>query len=152
MRVLWVNSDILHPVDKGGKIRSYEMLRELKKSNEVTYLALLRDGDTSENLDRAVEYCHRLVTVPHADPLRFSPAFYWDLARAAVSTLPYTILKYRAVAARQALVQELRARPYDVVIADFLAATAFFPAPAALRTIAPHTATTRSKSRHCLAS
>lgn len=141
MRVLWVKTDILHPIDKGGKIRSYEMLRELKKTCDVSYLALRRDVDTGENLDRAALYCHRLITVPHAETPKFSRAFYGDLARAAVSTLPYTILKYRSPAACHALVQELRARPYDVVIADFLHAAAFFPSPAELRAIAPDTAT-----------
>jgi polysaccharide biosynthesis protein PslH len=30
MRILWLKSELLHPVDKGGRIRTYQMLRELK--------------------------------------------------------------------------------------------------------------------------
>ena len=40
MHLLWLKTDLLHPIDKGGKIRTYYMLRELKKLHHVTYLAL----------------------------------------------------------------------------------------------------------------
>lgn len=141
MRVLWAKTDILHPIDKGGKIRTFEMLRELKKTCDVTYLALRRDVDKGESLDKTALYANRLVTVPHAEPKKLTPAFYKDLARAAFSTLPYTILKYRSPAARHAIIQELRARQYDVLVADFLHATAFCPSPEELKEVAPDTAT-----------
>ena len=31
MRILWLKTELLHPVDKGGRIRTYQMLKELKK-------------------------------------------------------------------------------------------------------------------------
>ena len=40
MRLLWLKTNLLHPVDTGGKIRTYFMLRELKQRHHVTYLAL----------------------------------------------------------------------------------------------------------------
>ena len=40
MRILWLKTEVLHPVDKGGKIRSYNMLKELKRNCHVTYLTL----------------------------------------------------------------------------------------------------------------
>ncbi len=40
MRILWLKTELLHPIDKGGKIRTYEMLRELKKNHHITYLTL----------------------------------------------------------------------------------------------------------------
>ena len=30
MHILWVKSELLHPLDKGGRIRTYEMLRRLR--------------------------------------------------------------------------------------------------------------------------
>jgi len=29
VRILWLKTELLHPVDKGGKIRTYNMLKEL---------------------------------------------------------------------------------------------------------------------------
>ena len=41
MRLLWMKSDYVVPPDTGGKIRTYNLLRELKlnKLCEVTYLS-----------------------------------------------------------------------------------------------------------------
>ena len=36
MRILWVKSGKMLPIDTGGKIRSYNILRQLIRSHEVT--------------------------------------------------------------------------------------------------------------------
>ena len=51
MRILWLKTELLHPVDKGGKIRTYNMLKELKRDHHVTYLTL-DDGSAD---DKALE-------------------------------------------------------------------------------------------------
>ena len=38
MRILWVKAGKLLPVDTGGKIRSFNILRELAATNAVTFL------------------------------------------------------------------------------------------------------------------
>src|SRR5947209_3897459 len=38
MKILWVKAGKLLPVDAGGKIRSYSILRELQKRHEVVLL------------------------------------------------------------------------------------------------------------------
>ena len=38
LRILWLKTGPLHPLDTGVKIRTYNMLRELKRNNELTYL------------------------------------------------------------------------------------------------------------------
>ena len=40
MRILWIKTELLHPLDKGGRIRSYQMLRSLSRQHHVTYLCL----------------------------------------------------------------------------------------------------------------
>jgi hypothetical protein len=39
MKILWVKAGKLLPVDTGGKIRSFNILRHLAKSHEVTLLS-----------------------------------------------------------------------------------------------------------------
>src|SRR5580700_7812358 len=39
MKVLWVKAGKLLPVDTGGKIRSYNILRHLARNHEVTLLS-----------------------------------------------------------------------------------------------------------------
>ena len=40
MKVLWVNTNFLHPTTKGGQIRTLEMLRELNRRHEIHYVAI----------------------------------------------------------------------------------------------------------------
>src|SRR4030095_17220788 len=39
MRILWLKSDLLLPLDKGGKLRTWHLMRHLAKHHEITYLA-----------------------------------------------------------------------------------------------------------------
>ena len=64
MRILWLKTELLHPLDKGGKIRTYQMLKELKREHEITYLAL-NDGTGEEDSTKSAEYCYELRLVPH---------------------------------------------------------------------------------------
>src|SRR6185369_5607462 len=71
MHILWVKNELLHPLDKGGRIRTYEMLRRLRDHHRVTYIALDDGTITAEQRSRALEYCDDLVIVPWRQaPLR----------------------------------------------------------------------------------
>src|SRR6185503_19447370 len=96
MKILWLKTELLHPVDKGGKIRSYNMLKELKRSCHITYLTL--DDGTADNKARelANEYCHDLVCIPHRRREKFTKGFYVELALNLASDLPYAIKKYES--------------------------------------------------------
>ncbi|HKP12334.1 MAG TPA: glycosyltransferase [Blastocatellia bacterium] len=120
MRILWLKTELLHPVDKGGKIRTYQMLRHINRSHDVTYLSLVRPDEPAEALARASEYCRQLIPVKHADAPKFSARFYRDIAFNLSSPLPYAIQKYRSPAMQQAIEHELRERHYDAVVCDFL--------------------------------
>jgi polysaccharide biosynthesis protein PslH len=65
MRILWLKTELLHPVDKGGKIRTYQMLKELKRDHHVTYMTLDVPSADSDARARAEEYCHELICIPH---------------------------------------------------------------------------------------
>ena len=63
MRLLSLKTNLLHPVDTGGKIRTYFMLRELKQRHHVTYLALDDGTAAHDAVERAAEYCHEVIIV-----------------------------------------------------------------------------------------
>jgi sugar transferase (PEP-CTERM/EpsH1 system associated) len=131
MQILWLKTELLHPVDKGGKIRTYQMLRHINRSHDVTYLTLVKPDEPVAALTQAGEYCRQLVPIKHADAPKFSARFYRDLAFNLSSPLPYAIQKYRSQAMQQAIEHELRARHYDVVICDFLTPSVNFKRSAA---------------------
>ena len=120
MRILWLKSELLHPVDKGGKIRTYQMLKQINRVHDVTYLTFLDPKDSPESTQRAAEYCQRLALIPRSETQKNGVHFYSDLALNLGSKLPYAIQKYRSTEMRQAVERELSERNHDVVVCDFL--------------------------------
>jgi glycosyltransferase involved in cell wall biosynthesis len=118
MRLLWLKTNLLHPVDTGGKIRTYFMLRELKQHHHVTYLALDDGTAAPDAIARATEYCHELIRVPHHTSSKFSIRFFVELARNVGSALPYAVEKYRSGEFRRRIDEEQGKA--DVVVCDFV--------------------------------
>ena len=135
MRILWLKTELLHPVDKGGKIRTYQMLKALRREHHITYLTL-DDGTASVDArERAVEYCHELVTVPHRVREKFSAAFYAELAQNMASRLPYAIKKYESPAMRSEIASRAAKGAFDVLVCDFLTPSVNMPESLPLATV-----------------
>ncbi len=120
MRVLWLKTELLHPVDKGGKIRTYQMLKQLKREHHITYLTLDDGAAAPDAPERAREYCHSLIGVRHETRPKFSPGFYVDLALNLVSSLPYFMTRYRSGTMRRKIAECVQRGGFDVLVCDFL--------------------------------
>jgi len=118
MRILWIKTELLHPVDKGGRIRTYQMLRALSRRHHVTYLCLDDGSAAADAVERAREYAHRVVAVPFSPPAKMTPSFLLGLILNLCSALPYAIARYRSRALR-ASVRQL-AVGADLIVCDFL--------------------------------
>jgi sugar transferase (PEP-CTERM/EpsH1 system associated) len=121
VHVLWVKTELLHPIDKGGRIRTYNMLRALKHQHRVTYLTLDNGGAAPDAAESALEYCHELIRVPFAEARRRSPRFWLELLTNLASPLPYAIAKYRSERLRAEIRNAVQDRGIDVLVCDFLA-------------------------------
>ena len=127
MKILWLKTELLHPVDKGGKIRTYHLLKQLKSDHHITYLTL-DDGSAPPNAaEDALEYCHELIRIPHVNREKFSAGFYAELALNLASSLPYAIGKYKSPQMTRAIVDLTSKNKFDVVICDFLAPAVNIP-------------------------
>lgn len=128
MRILWIKTELLHPVNKGGRIRTYQMLRALKANHHITYVALHGDSANDPALEQANEYANTVVRIPHVQPTR-SQAKYWsDLAQSLFSSLPFAVWRYKSAALTAWLEKNATPDKFDVVIVDFLAPAAGVPA------------------------
>jgi len=125
VHILWLKTELLHPVDKGGRIRTYQMLRALARTHEIVYLTLDDGSATASERAQAAEYAAEVVAAPFTAPARGTGAFYADLARNLFSPLPYAIAKYHVPAFTDAIVQ--RSTDVDVLVCDFLAPAVNLP-------------------------
>ncbi len=120
MQILWLKTELLHPVDKGGKIRTYNMLKALKRDHQITYLTL--DDETNPQARaEALEYCHELVCVPHHPREKFTAGFYAELLLNLTSSQPYAIKKYQSPLMSSEIGKLVATNKFDVLICDFLA-------------------------------
>ena len=135
MRILWLKTELLHPIDKGGRIRTYYMLRELKRAHYVTYLTLDDGLAAPDARERAAEYCHELVTVPYRHRAKFTPGFYAELAFNLLSPLPYFLNKYVSAEMQREIVARATAGAFDVLVSDFLVSSVNLPRRVACPTV-----------------
>jgi polysaccharide biosynthesis protein PslH len=120
-KVLWIKADPLYPLDSGGKIRTFQMLKEWHAWHHITFLALLPAGTPAAAKSHAQSYSSEQIWIPWKDKPRGSFLFYMDLLwNLATSKFPYVIDKYRSAASVREICELDRKNNYDVVIADFL--------------------------------
>ena len=120
LRILWLKTGPLHPLDTGGKIRTYNMLRELKWNNTVTYLSLWPAGTPEEARKQAFEYSDKQIWVPWEETPKRSGKFFLELAHNFFGTdLPYAIQKYVSPMWGDAM-EQADSKHHDLMVCDFL--------------------------------
>jgi sugar transferase (PEP-CTERM/EpsH1 system associated) len=128
MKLLWLNAGLLLPLDKGGKLRTWHIMRYLAPRHEITYLSFADSSDARRHREGMREVCARLETVPRSDPRKGTPRFYLDAARYLVDSVPYAVAKYRSDEYRARLEHLLTTEAFDLVVCDFLVPTINMPA------------------------
>jgi sugar transferase (PEP-CTERM/EpsH1 system associated) len=120
MRILWLKSDLLLPLDKGGRLRTWHLLRHLARRHEITYLSFVEPGQRQAELDGMREVAARLETVPRASAPKGSLRFYLGAAAHLLDPLPYAVGQYRSRPYRERVGALLAERTFDLVVCDFL--------------------------------
>src|SRR6516225_3441794 len=93
MRILWVKAGGLVPLDTGGKIRSFHILKQLARRHEITLFTFYPAHPDDQHLQGSGIFS-KIVTVPLPLPPRRSPAEYARYARMLLAGRPFTIDKY----------------------------------------------------------
>jgi glycosyltransferase involved in cell wall biosynthesis len=123
MQILWVKAGKLLPVDSGGKIRSYNLLRQLALRHELVLLSYYGERvdphyerEIRQHFPGAYTVC---TGVPDAGVLHY--------AMCALSPVPYAVRKFTSRRVRELVTAWLGKRRFDVGVCDFLSASLNFP-------------------------
>jgi polysaccharide biosynthesis protein PslH len=128
MRVLWVKAGKLLPVDTGGRIRSYHLLRQLRPRHDLTLLSYY-GGRPDPEYDRALAVeLPGAVTVATGAPGEMPLRQALDYLRRLPSAAPYAVTKFTSPRVRRLVTRWLGERRFDVAVCDFLSASLNFPA------------------------
>src|SRR5947209_7986315 len=125
MRILWVKAGKLLPVDTGGKIRSFNLLRHLAASHDVTLLSYYGGKRDAAYEDAIVRHFPLAVTVRTSSP-DGSVATALDYARCVFTRAPYAVTKFTSRRVTRLVSAWTRDRRFDVAVCDFLSASLNF--------------------------
>ncbi|HEX9483483.1 MAG TPA: glycosyltransferase family 4 protein [Gemmatimonadaceae bacterium] len=127
MRIVWLKAGKLLPVDTGGKIRSFNILRHLAARHEMTVVSYYTGAadhayESALNAQFPGAEC---VAVPMGagavgQALHYAPRFLFRLE-------PYSVTKYTSPLVTARLRSVLTRRTPDVLMCDFLAASLNVP-------------------------
>jgi glycosyltransferase involved in cell wall biosynthesis len=134
MKILWVKPGKLLPLDTGGKLRTYNILRQLAASHELTYLSYY-GGQRDETYEREVlSHLPGTVTIYTAAPDSTELERYLDYLRRLAWRAPYAVSKFTDPRVQSLLGEWIPQRRFDVAVCDFLSSTLNFPADLATPT------------------
>lgn len=119
MRILWVKAGGLVPLDTGGKIRSYHLLKELARRHEVTFFTFYAAHPNDQH-DELEQIFHRVVRYPQPLPPQNSWRNYLRYARSWLSGRPYALGRYGGPQVAARLRELLASESYDVLVCDFV--------------------------------
>ncbi|HWF85326.1 MAG TPA: glycosyltransferase family 4 protein [Vicinamibacterales bacterium] len=123
MRILWVKAGKLLPVDTGGKIRSFNLLRQLAARHDLVLLSYYGDARDLD-YERAIrEHFPRAETVNTA----VSSASIRHYAAHLASPVPYAVTKFASRRVRETVTNWLNDGRFDIAVCDFLSASLNFP-------------------------
>jgi sugar transferase (PEP-CTERM/EpsH1 system associated) len=126
MKILWVKAGGLVPPDTGGKIRSYNILRELARQHSVTFFSFYA-AHKNDSHPELKDIFDRVVCMPLSLPGPKSPKELLDYGLRLFSSQPYGITKYCRPEVRRRLHALLKEESYDVIVCDFMAAAGVIP-------------------------
>jgi glycosyltransferase involved in cell wall biosynthesis len=128
VKILWVKSGGLLPLDHGGRIRSYQLVRHLAKRNEVSLFTFSAEDQDPARAHLPLEKIfRRVICIPLPIPEPRSLHDYIGYARNVFSSRPYSMAKYCQPQVAQALRQLLSQEKYDLLLCDFVLTAAVVP-------------------------
>jgi len=126
VKILWVKAGGLVPLDSGGKIRSYNILRELARNHAVTFFSFYA-AHTNDQHPALKNVFEQVVCTPLSLPAPKSFSEMLGYSRNVFSLKPYNLMKYCRTEARFALDSLLRHSNFDVIVCDFLTPAPIVP-------------------------
>jgi len=126
MKILWVKAGKLLPVDSGGKIRSFNLLRHLGRQHRVTLLSYY-GGNRDKEYESAIERELPGARTIHTAAPEGTMAQSLDYIRRLPFSAPYAVRKFTDSSVRLEVERLLGKNGTDVAVCDFLSASLNFP-------------------------
>lgn len=127
MRILWVKADKLLPVENGGNIRTYHMLRYLATRHQLTFYSYY-GGKPDSNYEGALQqHLPGSVAVCTGKAELSGVSRGLDYLKHLGNSAPYAVSRFADANVQRDLAAWFRDEHFDVAVCDFLDAAVNFP-------------------------
>jgi glycosyltransferase involved in cell wall biosynthesis len=127
MKILWVKPGKLLPLDTGGKLRTYNILRKLAGGHELIYLSYYGGKHDPAYEQEILSHLPGTVCVYTGAPDTTAVERYLDYLRRLPWRAPYAVSKFTAAQVQNLLNEWIPQHRFDVAVCDFLSSTLNFP-------------------------
>jgi glycosyltransferase involved in cell wall biosynthesis len=135
LRILWVKAGKLLPLDTGGRLRTYNILRQLAVTQELTYLSYY-GGRRDETYERSIlEHLPGTISIATEAPDTTGFERRLDYLRRLACRAPYAVSKFADPRVQALVAAWLREQRFDIAVCDFLSSALNFPPELATPTV-----------------
>jgi polysaccharide biosynthesis protein PslH len=126
MDILWLKAGGLLPLDTGGKIRSFQILKQLARKHDITFCTFYKSLPSDPHAD-----LERVFSKVVCQPLEISSgrgfAEFLSYFRQLSSPFPYSMAKYYQPEVRKKVSEVCRGKKFDAIVCDFIFAAGVVP-------------------------
>lgn len=110
MKILFLTYDLPYPLDQGGKIRAYHLLKNLAKKHQITLFSFIRRPEQRKEKQALTPFCQKIALFPRMKV--FSPAHFLTALR---PNLPFPAALYWSAELKHRLRTEVQTGDYDLI-------------------------------------
>jgi glycosyltransferase involved in cell wall biosynthesis len=126
VNILWIKAGPLLPITAGGRIRTWNLLKQLSRWDSITALTYTPSYFETQQ-EEARRYVD-LLPMTFPGPTKYSAGYYLDYFCKLASPKPFGVLKTAVPEVREKIAQLAGNGQFDVVLYDFLSASLNFVA------------------------
>ncbi len=110
MRILIVSSFLPFPLDSGGHVRLYNIIKQLSSKHKITLVCEIRSHQSEEDIKEMKKLCENVITVPRKKQWSIE-----NIAKTATSAYPFLLIGHTLPEMKQEIVKQLNNTRFDVI-------------------------------------
>ncbi|MFH2019436.1 MAG: glycosyltransferase family 4 protein [bacterium] len=114
MKILMLTPYLPYPLVSGGQIRTYNLLKNLSQSHDITLFALIKDEAERVHLKELKKYCNKIKLFKRTK----NPFVLRNILLAGFSSYPFVVTRNLPLGMKTAVKEELEREKYDLIHAE----------------------------------
>jgi glycosyltransferase involved in cell wall biosynthesis len=110
MKILFLTYDLPYPLNSGGKIRAYYLIKHLSKKHKITLFSYYREEEQKKYIKEIKKYCQEIFLFKRQEPWRLR-----NFVISILKNLPFVSAVYYSKELEAKLRSKLTSEKYDLL-------------------------------------